>query len=87
MTEDVQELRAPCAMPDDRERGTHSTSLPKKVFGPEIPVSGNGRVLREQKDRQSNRQWRHRRAVCLLSAERCRREDFGWENANQAKRR
>lgn len=50
-------------MQDDQAQGMHSASLLKKVFALEIPVSGNGRVLREQKGRQSNRQWQLRRAV------------------------
>src|SRR5262249_27368999 len=83
----VQGLHALCAMPDDQARETHSTSLLKRVFGLEIPVSGNGRALRGQRDQQPNRRWRLPRAVCLLLAERCQREDFVWENANQAKRR
>src|SRR5215471_1394161 len=83
----VEALHALCATLDDQARGMHSTNLLKRLFAPEIPVSENARALRGQKDRQSNRRWRLRRAVCLLLAEKYRKAGSPVENANQVRPR
>src|SRR6266436_3816463 len=79
---DVERLHASCATLVGPMRERRSENLPKTHVDLETRCSGNDRVLRERKDRQSNHRSRLRLAVYPVWVERCRMEDFGWENAN-----